>query len=150
LDEYSLTFENGYTFYRHDSINTVVSPPNTGNVTFSPLNYPGVGPIVEYAATDSFVFLRTLGRNGANAVDETSEYFFLIDTASDTVRGPFSRAQFQGDADVASAGPLKWRTPRNSGGLILLAVGGSCLLLPVLAAGALIWILVRSRRQAAH
>ena len=142
---------NGYEFVDCSNIDTVICPPNSSSVIFAPDDYPKVGPIEEYATTNSFIFLRTAGRKPRNRyagdtseeVDENATFYFIIATANDTVAGPFSIRQFKSHADVKSAGNLKWKTPRNPLATVVITVALGTFTFMLIAAGTITWYLFK-------
>ena len=142
---------NRYEFVRCNSVDTVICPPNSSTVIFAPSDYPKVGPIKEFATTNSFIFLRTAGRKLRNRfagdtfeeVDDNAKFYFIIATPQDTVAGPFSFAKFQNHADVKSTGKLNWESPRNPliGTILWIQLGAVTLML--IFAGAITWYLFK-------
>lgn len=131
LTDYSLPMPNGYEF--SNTPDTVIRSPN-GWVIFSPSNLPQTGPIQEFAATDSFIFLRTIGcksrnlgdDNTPNGIDEKTHLYYVIRTDVDSVAGPYSYKEFQNLPVVRSQNDLNWRTAKNPAGLIMFGCFGAC------------------------
>ena len=147
---------NGYEFVRCNSIDTVVCPPNSSSVIFSPFDYPKVGPIREFATTDSFVFLHTLGRKPRNLfagdafeeIDDSIDFYFIIATRNDSVAGPFSFAQFQNHADTKSAAAINWRTPQHPIANFVFWLGALCTSIPLLLVVAVVWFTFKKANKA--
>ena len=149
--DYSMKMPNRYEFVECNSVETVICPPNSSSIIFTPYDYPKVGPIKEFATTNSFIFLRTAGRKLRNRfagdtyeeVDDNATFYFIIATPRDTVAGPFSFAKFQNHADVKSTGKLNWESPRNPliGTILWIQLGAVTLML--IFAGAITWYLFK-------
>jgi hypothetical protein len=146
--DYSITLPNGYQFVRCNNVETVICPPGSSSIIFSPCDFPNVGPVQEYATAPSFISLKTLGRKRRSespadtyeVIDDTAEFYFLIYTIDHSITGPLSISQFQKHADVKSAGPLNWTRPRNSSATMML---GILALASLLAVGVVAWLFLR-------
>ncbi len=148
---------NGFEFVRCNSVDTVVCPPGSSTVIFSPYDFDGVGPIREFATTNKYVFLRNAGRKTRNLfagdefqeVDASRHYYFIISTGDYSKIGPLTQAEFTNHQVVRSTGSLNWKSPVNPVRYFVLAVLGSCLSIPAILIAIIIWRLRKSRHMIA-
>lgn len=83
--------------------------------------YPGVGPMLQFAVTDTHIFTRHSAwkaNNGAPnepwQIDESREYFFIVRKLDDGVEGPLNNADFA-EHPATQIDGLEWKTPRAPG-----------------------------------
>jgi hypothetical protein len=135
--DYSLDIGDGYSIVRCNSLQIIVANAH-GQILIGPdcdhYDDP-VGPVVEYATTERFVFTRNLGKRARNLfvgdtfqdVDPTQEFFFILAKGTDAVTGSLTRQEFSSRPEVTAASPIGWCTPRNPN--FWLPLGGDLLFL---------------------
>jgi hypothetical protein len=90
-----------------------------GGVVFSPLDYPGIGPVRFFAENQKYLFLRTVGRKrhsdrpevNFESADPTREFFFILDQSDEQVLGPLSASEFE-TRITQLVSDLNWKRPR--------------------------------------
>jgi len=94
--DFEQSIDSSYDFVSCNSVDTVIAE-KSGEVVFSPLDFPKVGPIELLAKEENLLFIKTCGRkrrypgqvnSNSEMPDFSREYYFVIDQ-SRRVRGPF-------------------------------------------------------------
>ena len=120
-NDYQLDIGDGYRIYRCNSIEIGISRVR-GNILTGDKSQ--VGPLQKYAITDDHIFAWHYGRSGWD-IDQTKEYWFVIEKITDNVIGPVSREQFNELPEVIAGDPIDWQSPENpqAGLLALVPLG---------------------------
>jgi hypothetical protein len=163
--DYKLDIGGGFAIYRANAFDISLGGSD-GSLLICPSDFPGqVGPLREYAITDSVVATRHSGvrphpdNPSLPTADDAIEWFFLVKRASPTAIGPMTRAEFA----RLHPSSLAWVRPSNPnfwrpvfGTLYFLALSALILGWPVGIAAAMIslagfawWRLRRRQREAA-
>jgi hypothetical protein len=113
--DYKLDIGGGFAIYRTNAFEVSLGGSD-GSLLICPSDFPGqVGPLREYAITESVVATRHSGvrPHAANpslpTADDSIEWFFLVKRASSTAIGPMTRADFE----RLHPSRLAWRQPSN-------------------------------------
>ncbi len=115
LGDYSFRMPNGFEYSRCNEVDTVISNPD-GEGVFTPYDFPGVGPIVEYAFVRGNLLLHTCGRKRPEGEtldlpDPDRHYFFIIRASESSVSGPFS-SEILGSC-IPSGSTVAWLRPED-------------------------------------
>jgi hypothetical protein len=163
-NDYTLPIDSGYEIVHCNSLDVVLTKSDSG-VILMPRDYPGLGPINQYAITPSHIFTRHYGRTPRNLfagdtfedVDASKTFFCITSKADNRVSGPFSQSAFEIAPEVQSAGALAWKAPSNPnivtpvlGALFFLATSAFMLGWPIAILLGVVAILVIVRRRRAH
>ncbi len=120
-NDYELKIDPEYRIVRCNTLEVCLGRTNGGSLIYSPSQFAGTGPIVQYNVTPTHVFLHTLGRSPRNLfagdtfenVDSTAEYFFILDKATDNLMGPMTAQEFSFHSLVKESDGMTWKVPAN-------------------------------------
>lgn len=159
--DYVLEIDPHYRIVRANSLDVSLVRADSASLIYTPRDFPSAGPIVGYEVTPTHILLRTVGRKPRQLfagdtfedVDDSQEFYFLVDKADDRLTGPLTNTDFFNQAIVRQHGSPQWIAPthprpeelRELQWLVLgygvVLFGGPVLLL--LFFGVLIWWILR-------
>lgn len=97
LTDFNRDIGDGYVLYKNNSFDVGIAKAE-GNILISPLIYPNLGPLIDYAQTKDRLFTRHYGAKPRNLfegdtyteTDPTVTWYFVIEKATDYVIGPLT------------------------------------------------------------
>jgi hypothetical protein len=97
LTDFERDIGAGYVLYKNNSFDVGIAKSD-GDILISPLQYTGVGPLIDYAQAKDRLFTRHYGSKLRNRfagdtfveTDSSVTWYFCIEKATDRVTGPLT------------------------------------------------------------
>lgn len=152
--DYERGIGDGYRIFRANSMEVCIAD-SKNSVLVSPMEHPGVGPVVAYATTRELILTRNTGRKPRNRFpgdslqmeDPTQTYHFIVRKGSNQVIGPLTPTAFEQHALVQPLGRIRWEKPGNPLFVWVFAVAGASLLAIIVGVGVGVFWIRRAFRQ---
>lgn len=148
LSDFKYSLSASYDFVSCNSVETVIAN-KSGEAVFTPMDYPGVGPIQFLADDGMNLLLKTAGRKRMypgeknrrlEMSDPTKEFYFIV-KFNDEVMGPFDEDEFQ-SVISKNIDEIEWSSPNEAGMVFYVTIAFIFL---IIVAGITAVIVLRGR-----